>query len=104
MSWIKGFDFRQNPPGSADPNPNNTYVTPTDAYDTLRNGVHFGWTPATSGAADGRDRDASGVPELNGICFNVLAVGVLDFRVDLPAAGQYIIRVAFGDSYTVRED
>ncbi len=63
-----------------------------ETYPTTRGGVTFGWSaPATP-----RDRNAGVDPRLAGI--NRTESGVNnDFRLDLPSAGDYAIRLAMGD-------
>jgi hypothetical protein len=91
MAWDKGFNFRETFDFVAD-GANTTYVLPSDAYLTNRNGVPFGWTVNPSG---GRDRDGGINARVAGICFGN---GNGTFRVDLPAPGVYAVSLAMGDA------
>jgi hypothetical protein len=89
MAWDKGFDFRGTSGYVTDP-ANCTYVL-GEAYPTTRNSVTFGWEGTTASVAD---RDAGISAKLAGINF---ANPAKDFRVDLPAAGPYLVSLAVGD-------
>ena len=94
MSWDKGFDFRATSGYVTDPT-DCTYVL-ADAYGTVRNGVTFGWEDSISG--QGRDRVNSVDPRLAGVNYQSNNNVSKRFRVDLPAAGDYDIRLAVGDA------
>src|SRR3990167_6684343 len=91
MAWDKGFDFRNTSAYVTDP-ADHTYVLHTETYPTTRNGVTFGWS---AGTIDSRDRDSGIDARLAGINFGA-ATGT--FRVDLPATGDYDVRIASGDA------
>lgn len=93
MSWNKGFDFRATSGYVTDPT-DNAYVLDTDTYPTTRNGVTFGWTVAPTGARD-RVAYTGDSAKVAGIVFGN-ANGT--FRVDLPGAGNYSLRLAMGDA------
>jgi hypothetical protein len=98
----QAFNFRQN---NTDPNltdieqAGEVYVLHTDTYGTTRtpNGgggdFTFGWE---SGTIDGRNRSEVVDVRLRGINFSVDGT----FRVDLPGAGTYSVRLAIGDATT----
>ncbi len=97
MSWDKGFDFRATSGLVTDP-ADCTYVLASDTYPVTRNGVTFGWTVAPT---DSRDRSVDPDPRLCGIIFGN---GNGTFRVDLPSAGTYAIRLAMGDYTATQSD
>nr|ADY57843.1 hypothetical protein Plabr_0214 [Rubinisphaera brasiliensis DSM 5305] len=68
-----------------------------DNYPTTRGGWTFGWT--TSIGSDRRDRSDAVTPELSGINF-VRSGNTHTFRLDLPATGNYAVRLALGDYLT----
>lgn len=72
---------------------NDTYSL-GEAYPTTRGGVTFGWAVDSTGEA--RDRRTDNDPRLAGMVFQ-WGGATLDFRVDLPATGDYAIRLALGD-------
>lgn len=90
MSWDKGFNFRASS-GYVTDGANETYVLHTDAYPVTRNAVTFGWNTAP---IDSRDRNSANDRRLAGMNFTHNAI---DFQVDLPATGDYTIRLAMGD-------
>lgn len=99
-SWttVKQFNFRQTSDYVTD-GANATYVL-GDTYDVTRSiggqNVTFGW--ATSGATlNTRNRSLTVDVRLAGINF-LDADGERYFRVDLPAAGTYGVRLALGDT------
>jgi hypothetical protein len=112
MPWIKGFDFRQTityiddiTPGqvTAEAAAGRTYVLEgagIDAYPTTRNGVTFGWLNTAVSAT--RNRNAAIDYRLSGVSFN--NGGISDVRVDLPAAGDYLVRLAAGDNDAAADD
>ena len=99
MSWIKGFNFRATT-GFVTDGANETYVLGSDVggsdYPVTRNGVTFGW--ASGAVSQSRDRNAGLDRRLAGVQFT-LDPDASTFRVDLPAAGDYIIGLASGDAY-----
>jgi hypothetical protein len=68
-----------------------------EAYPTSRGGLTFGWSGGSVGPADRADF-APYVPEFSGVNSAVAAAGAADFRLDLPAAGTYAVRLALGDA------
>ena len=74
--------------------PDQTYCL-NDAYPVTRGGWTFGWETAMSHALD---RDSSVDPRLAGINANAPDTPARTFRVDLPAAGDYGVRLAIGDA------
>lgn len=93
MSFTKGFNFRSTA-GFVSDAADDTYVFVTDAYPVTRNGVTFGWTVTPS---EDRDRNSSIDARLAGIVF-VTPSNQAIFRVDLPSAGNYAVRLAIGDA------
>jgi hypothetical protein len=98
-----GFNFRETS-GFVTDGADETYVT-ADSYPTTRAGWTFGWE---SPGIDMRDRDSGVDRRLAGANFTS---GGDDFRVDLPATGDYDVRLAAGDTtfavqpeFTVRDD
>lgn len=104
MAWakIKGFNFRSTAGYVAD-GTNETHVlgTSTPYPTTLSvNGesVTFGWESGPTATAD-RSTAAGDAPELSGINYSTAASGTdYVFRVDLPVAGTYQIRLGAGDA------
>jgi hypothetical protein len=99
MPWKKGFNFRQTPEGTAvGEGTYSTYVSqfPYDGYATTRNGVDFG-AESLTGALDSRNRSSAVDARLSGIWFPASTIQVI-FRVDLPATGDYLVRLACGDA------
>jgi hypothetical protein len=95
MAWTKGFDFRGSSGYVTDP-ADHTYVIQTDEYPITRNSVTFGLVNASLVLM--LDRDSAIDARLAGVGLtnSVGTPGV--FRVDLPEAGDYIIRAAFGSA------
>lgn len=99
MPWstAKGFGFRSTS-GYVTDATNDTYVLLATTYPTTRtvggDSVTFGWETAPD---DSRDRTTSYSPGIAG--FNFQNAGGSDrvFRIDLPSAGDYRLRAAFGD-------
>ncbi len=89
----KGINFRATAGYVTDP-ATDTYSL-GEAYPTTRGGVTFGW--ATNKTAQSRDRSA-GLVRLGGIVFHTNGASTTTFRVDLPSAGTYRIRLAAGDT------
>jgi len=99
-AWDKGFNFRTTS-GFVTDGANTTYVLEGDAYPTVRNGVTFGWTYSTcitDLGGGGRDRDAGIDARLAGMNFIANRDERCTFKVDLPAAGDYIITLGYGDA------
>lgn len=99
-AWDKGFNFRATSGFIAD-GANETYVIDTDVYPTTRNGVTFGWTYSSCLADDGggtRDRDAGIDRRIAGMHFIANRDERCTFKVDLPATGDYIITLGYGDA------
>jgi hypothetical protein len=94
-AWDKGWDHRASSPYVTDP-ANTTYWL-GEAYPTTRNGVTAGFT--TDLSANARDRDSAVDPREAGMIFQNNTTGVQNvFRVDVPAPGDYSIRLALGDA------
>lgn len=99
MAWDKGWNFRATAAFVTD-GADETYSlgSPDDDYPVTRNGVTFGWEDGP--ADDSRDRDATVDRRLAGINFHPNDGTQKRFRVDLPATGDYNIRLAIGDTGT----
>lgn len=94
-----GFDFRATAGYVTDP-ANTQFVSDSPSYNgsnscTGNQTVICGWEGSVNGA---RDRNAAIDARLAGIVFIDNNSGRTCFRVDLPAAGTYSIRVALGDA------
>ncbi len=70
-----------------------------EAYPTTRGGLTFGWQ--TNKTASARDRASSNDRRLAGMVFTSNGGATSWFRIDLPAPGSYIIRLAAGDGTTL---
>lgn len=98
MTWAtaKGFNFRATSTYVTD-GTNETYVLPGTSYPTTRTvggeSVTFGWETAPD---DSRDRNTA-IVTLAGMNFRNAGGSEDVFRVDLPSAGDYRIRIAAGD-------
>jgi hypothetical protein len=77
-----------------------TYVLGTDSYPTTRGGFTFGWTAGINTVdRDSADRDNTVADKrLAGINYAVVTGTDAKFRVDLPSTGNYVVRVAIGDT------
>ena len=93
--WDKGFNFRATS-GFVTDGTDETYVI-GETYPITRNGVTFGWETGPTGVAT-RDRNSGNDRRLAGINFNDAVTTNEDFRVDLPATGDFLIRLAMGDA------
>lgn len=71
-----------------------TYFTHGDSYPTTRGGITFGMEDA---GLDARDRTTSNDVRLAGYVYQSGGIGTRLLRVDLPVAGDYVIRIAVGD-------
>lgn len=96
-----GFAFRGSAAFVTDDAP-NTYVqgsetSPNDNYSVTRNGITFGWTIDQNVWTQGRDRNAGGDKRFAGCVFSTDVETPALFRVDLPSAGDWTIRLALGD-------
>jgi hypothetical protein len=90
--WEKKINFRATEEFVVDGS-NETFCI-ADTYPVTRSGVTFGWTTPPS---SGRDRNGSVDRRFAGMN-QKLNTGVdAVFRIDLPAAGNYELRLAFGD-------
>jgi hypothetical protein len=101
MTWIKGWNFRQTTGPPPTDGTNETYALETvsdGTYPVSRNGAVFGYP--IGDAAGHRTRDTGLDRRLAGTAFCNLFPAV--FRIDLIAAGPYLLRGAFGDAYTDR--
>lgn len=94
MTWDKGFNFRATA-GFVTDGTNETYVVFNNIYPFTQNGVTFGWDVAPSG---GIDRNAALDRRLAGIVHMGNTGTQRTFRVDLPSAADYTIRIALGDA------
>ena len=77
---------------------NETYVLASDTYPTTRDGVTFGYTSGMP-SGNGRNRTTGVDRRLAGMHFDG-GTADAEFRLDLPAAGTYEIRMALGDAVT----
>ena len=100
MSWSnpKGFDFRATSGFVSDP-AGNTYDL-GDSYPTSKtldgDTFNIGWSTSQTGLS--RDRNAAVDARFAGINQRPNAgIGVTTWRIDLPSAGQYTIRIGMGD-------
>jgi hypothetical protein len=89
MTWDKGFNFRGTS-GYVTDGTDETYVL-GDSYPTTRNGVTFGWDAGVYAYDEYSSYDRRLVGANRGGYDTTR-----HFRVDLPAAGNYLIRAAFG--------
>lgn len=93
MAWTKGFDFRATAIYVTDP-ADCTYVLDADTYPTTRNSVTFGWETSPLGSRNRNnaiDARLAGVQQVDGATTKT-------FRVDLPGAADYDVRLAAGDA------
>ena len=97
VPWQAGFDFRATQTFVNDP-ANNFVLGAGTPYPSTANGVTFGWTNNPSLKLQTRNRNASLDPRLAGINFVPNNVAPAVFRVDLPSAGTYGVRLALGDA------
>jgi hypothetical protein len=102
MPWIAQINFRQTATFITDAAGQTWSVTdPVLAvdglYDQNRAGLHFGWTSVDVAAAN---RSSGADPRIAGIAFNNVGAGDGRFRLDLPLAGQYIIKLVVCDLYS----
>jgi hypothetical protein len=95
MTWDKGLNFRATS-GYVTDGANETYVLDSDNYPVTRNAVTFGWTASIAG--NSRDRDNTLDSRIAGVHFQTNDGTQKTFQVDLPAPGQYLIRLALGDT------
>lgn len=93
MAWDKGFNFRATS-GYVSDGTNETYSL-GEAYPTTRNSVTFGFSGGDR-SANSRDRVNTNDRRIAGIVFASNS-DQFDFRVDLPASGDYDIFLAIGD-------
>src|SRR5262245_50094126 len=99
MAWTKGFNFRSTS-GFVTDAADDTYVLTNgsnqgEQYPTTRNSVTFGYTSLVT--LGDRDRNAGNNAKLAGIHFPDTEANETIFRVDLPATGNYRVRLAMGD-------
>lgn len=88
-----GFNFRDSS-GFVTDGANETYAISED-YPQTRNGITFGYTARPN--LNTRDRNSGNDRRLAGCHFNAGGVDSV-FRVDLPSAGSWDIRLALGDA------
>ena len=98
MALPQGIDFRATVGFVTDVSPNDFAGLGTTYPHTSAQGNTVGWESATANL-DSRDRTTGNIAQLAGINFQPNS-GVLQpiFRINLPSAGSYIIRAAFGDA------
>jgi hypothetical protein len=89
-----GLNFRATS-GYVTDGTNETYVLASDTYPTTRGGVTFGYTSGMP-SSNGRNRSAGVDRRLAGMHFDG-GTADAEFRLDLPAAGTYEVRMALGD-------
>lgn len=97
--WEAGINFRASS-GFVVDGANETYCLADDLYgSTSRGGFTFGWE---SGMLSTNDRDRSNAVDrrLAGINFDGNVNDAI-FRLDLPAAGTYEVRIAAGDASAI---
>jgi hypothetical protein len=106
--WIKEFNFR-NTSGYCTDGANATYAlcingaVTGDAYPVTRNSVTFGFDPSVF--TDCRtDQEVANCDKLAGRHFRNNNGTQTTFRVDLPNAGTYRIRLALGDNWYSRSN
>ena len=93
MAWTKGWDLRSTSAYVTDVAP-NTYLI-SEAYPVTRNGVTFGYTDVDGLSV--RNRNSAVDPRFAGLHFANAATGPLPIQIDLPATGDYTIRLSLGD-------
>ena len=98
MALPQGIDFRATVGFVTDVSPNDFAGLGTTYPHTSAQGNTVGWESATANL-ESRDRTTGNIAQLAGINFQPNS-GVLQpiFRINLPSAGSYIIRAAFGDA------
>lgn len=103
MGFPQGLSFRSTAAFVTDVSPNQV-ITASGAQNypfVTAQGNTVGWDVTSN--LDNRNRNAANDARLAGICFGTnSAVPAISFRIDLPAAGQYNIRLAAGDASTVQ--
>ncbi len=70
------------------------FIATGDAYPTTRGGLTFGYEDA---GTDARDRTTSNDVRLAGTGYSAAGSAARLFRLDLPSAGNYDVRIAVGD-------
>ena len=93
MSFDIGINFRGSSAYVTD-GTNETYCL-NESYPVTRGGATFGYETLPSGGTINRSTAVD--RRLAGISYEPLA-GIPTFRLDLPSAGDYQIRAAFGDA------
>ena len=94
-AFKEGFNFRATEEYVTDP-ADSQFVDLDDVYPVTSGDVTFGWTVAAGAVRFEANRDDNLDARLAGI--HVIANSVTHkFRVDLPASGDYRIRLALGD-------
>lgn len=89
------INFRGSP-GYVVDRPNESHLD-AELYPVHRNNWTYGWTSNILGGID-RDAGAPFAPEMSGVNYAINAAGGKEFRLDLPAAGTYAVRLAIGDA------
>lgn len=92
--FVKGFDFRATAAYVTDPK-HCTYVL-NDVYPTTRGGVTFGWNTAGTGTTN-LDRTTANA-KYAGVNCQLNNGTQRTFRIDVPAAGRYQLRMIIGDA------
>ena len=94
MTMPIGFNFRSTVGYVTDIAP-DVFITTTNTYAASPG---YGWDVNPSGTLDSRDRNAANIANLAGVNFYPNSATAASFRVDLPSAGTYAIRLASGDA------
>lgn len=105
MAWTKGLNFRTTS-GYVTDAADDTYILNNggaqgEQYPVTRNGVTFGYT-STLSVVQTRDRNSGNNAKLAGVHFTETEASAVTVRVDLPATGDYNVRVGAGDATYAR--
>ena len=96
MAWKQGINFRRTNTLVTDPADTTYEIGVTANYPrTTPQGNSVGYEVANS--TDSRNRNASFDPRIAGSHFTTNTTTANVYRIDLPSAGDYKIRVAMGD-------
>lgn len=95
MAFPQGIDFRSTAGFVVDPTGCDKEIgSAANYFHTTVQGNNVGWT--IFGTGNTRDRLAGNDPRIAGMAFNN-AIATCTYRIDLPSAGSYDIRIALGD-------